>query len=205
MRRTMTFLAALLLLATLALASAVSANRLEFTNVGSGEEITAQTTEATFSNAEFGIRIRCNSTFRGRYEPVVSKVSGSHIGNYTFAGASGCTTPEGNSASVTFLEQRSPWETKYRSFTGTLPSISRVLSNIAQLEFLIRVQIGLQIFACLYRAEAEALIITEPRSIAYLAEAGARLVSTLSGICPVIIRLGGSYPFAASSLTMRLI
>jgi hypothetical protein len=204
-RTRLTALPLLLVLAALAGSVTASANRMEFAVEGSGEEITGQSLAATFTTSEFGgARISCKGTFSGRYERIISKTSGSHIGNITFAGASECTW-EGTAASVTFLPQRSPWEERYRSFTGTLPSITNVLANIAQLEFLIRAQIGLQIIQCLYRAEAEALVIIEPRGIAYLAEAGARLVTTLSGICPVTIRLGGSYPFVASSLRYRLI
>ncbi|MGN6189051.1 MAG: hypothetical protein ACTHOE_09140 [Conexibacter sp.] len=166
-------IAATVLLALLV--STASATRLE---------ISSQTLRTAFSRLiiaeSFGSTTECQVTLEGSlHSRTIQKVAGTLIGYITRADLGACAA-----GTATILTETLPWHLRYLSFNGTLPNITRVVSNIIGVAFRARLPTGSN---CLARSTAEEPVInTFERSIATreltTAELGGRIRSSCLGI-----------------------
>jgi hypothetical protein len=108
--------------------SSASANRLSV----SSRNIRVVWSPLTFSGA--GRIIRCNVTLEGSFHnATITKSVGSLIGYISRGTAGGC----GAEGSATVTQSTLPWHVRYRSFTGSLPSITGVGLSLVRAGFAI--------------------------------------------------------------------
>jgi len=147
-----------------ALVSSASAARLSSSS---------QTFRATWTSAEFiggFTAARCNLTLEGSlHNATIAKTVGSLIGYITRASVGPC--PAG---SATVLTATLPWHVQYKAFTGTLPSITGIVTNVIGAAWRIR-EGGLSI-NCLTTSRA-----TEPATGTYNIAAGGSVTSVTLG------------------------
>ncbi len=124
-----------------ALATSASATRLSSSN---------QRLRATFASAEFGGLFgttRCALTLEGTlHTRTIAKTAGLLIGYITAARLGACSA-----GTATLLTETLPWHTQYASFTGALPEISAVTTNVVGSAFRVRETGGI---TCLVRTTA---------------------------------------------------
>ncbi len=95
------------------------------------------TFRATWTSAEFAGGFgtaRCNLTLEGTLRSAtITKTANGEIGSVTASTIGTC--PQG---SATILKETLPWRVQYASFTGTLPAISAIKTNVIGSAFQIR-------------------------------------------------------------------
>ena len=125
------------------LAGAASANTLS----ASSQSLTATWSGMVFEAPSVGVRVTCPVTLEGSlHSRTIAKVSGSLIGyiNRATVGEASCS---GGSASAS----GTPWHVQYSSFSGTLPNITSVNTNVVNAEFtIIATVLGFRV-TCRYR------------------------------------------------------
>ncbi len=174
-----------------ALVTTASANRLS----QSSSTLRATWTAAEFSGG-FGT-VRCSLTLEGSvHTRTITKTSGLLIGYITRASVGPCA-----SGSATVLTASLPWHVRYNSFSGTLPSISSITTNVVGSAF----QIKEPTFGITCLATSTA---TEPSTGTYTRESGGTLTSvglggTIETSCGIRGTLGGasSIPTALGATT----
>ncbi|HXE44547.1 MAG TPA: hypothetical protein VN635_05055 [Conexibacter sp.] len=74
-----------------------------------------------------GLILRCPITLEGSFQTAsFIKARGRQVGQVTSAASGTCT----GGGSLTILRETLPWRLNYRSFTGTLPSITTVAGEL---------------------------------------------------------------------------
>jgi hypothetical protein len=150
-----------------ALVTTASAGRLS----SSSQTFRAPFAMARFSGG-FGTAI-CNLTFEGSFHSrTIAKTAASLIGYVTRAAIGGCET-----GSATVLTATLPWHIRYGSFTGTLPNITAIATNIVG--FAIQIREPVFGITCLGTSTT-----TEPLTANFVREEGGALR---------FIRLGGRF------------
>ncbi len=132
---------------------------------------TSRTIKATWRSWEFippiGETFRCPVTLEGSlHSSTIAKVVGALLGFITRASinSSACA-----GIHATILQASLPWHMRYRGFTGTLPSITRIETGIIGLAFLIEGTFGIE---CLYISST-----TEPTIVNYNVSAAHAITS----------------------------
>ncbi len=155
----------------------------------------SQTLRATFREVRFsggfGTTV-CAVTLEGSlHTRTIAKTAGALIGYITAANLGACTT-----GSATILRETLPWHVRYRSFTGTLPAISSIVTDVVGASFQIREPVfGV---TCLARTTAET-----PARGTYTREAGGALTTaTIGGESPTSCGVNGSFTGTSSALTV---
>ncbi len=189
--------AAVLLAAAVGTASAA---RLQV----SGQSITAVWRAMTFRAPAVGVSVSCPVTLEGTlHSRTIIKTPGSLIGYIARAtvGEASCT---GGRART--LTARLPWHVQYSSFSGTLPNITSVNTNVIGAEFLIQARVLGTEVSCLYTTSA-----AEPATGRFELTAGTltsvtvggEIRSASGGVCPRGV-LGGTSS-SVTAITVRLI
>jgi hypothetical protein len=144
-------LAALTATALFAVAVSASANRFEISNFERGFRVVFSSLELS-STAGSEI-VRCPVTIEGTWhQRTLLKTSGRLIGFITRA-AIGVTEPPCSGGVARVLSESLPWHVRYESFTGTLPNITSLKTQIIGAAFQTRVTGGLGI-TCLALSSA---------------------------------------------------
>jgi hypothetical protein len=126
-----------------ALVSTASAGRLE----SSSQTLRANFTSVRFQMPE-GI-VDCQVTLSGSlHSRTISKVPGTLIGFINDARLGPCVNP----GTATILTETLPWHVRYLSFSGTLPNITRLVTNVIGSAFRVRYE---SFLACLGRSTVE--------------------------------------------------
>ncbi len=163
----------------------------------------SQTARATWTGMEFiaeGVTtVRCPVTFEGSiHSRTILKTPGLLLGYITrgTVGEASCTN-----GSARLLTASLPWHSRYKTFFGTLPSITAIDTNIIGAEWLIGTRVlGVEI-SCLYTSTA-----AEPLQMHLSREASGGMTSeaisgsvrsSTGGICP-----RGSLGGTSSTLTV---
>lgn len=138
------------------LAGLASANKLSSTSTR------FRTTYSPFTMIpSFGEIVRCPVTFEGSFHSAtITKTAGSLIGYVTNVIVGSCVTGRAGekSASARANTETLPWHRQYTSFTGTLPNIGSVISQVLRMSFEIQGgAFGLRV-TCRYDLAAEPLI-----------------------------------------------
>lgn len=146
---------------SLALAVSASAGRLS---------TSSQTFRSSFRelrvDGAFG-SINCRITLEGSiHTRTITKTGGSLIGYVTAANLGTCSQ-----GSATVLRELLPWHIRYSSFSGTLPSIASIRTDIT--EFSLRIREPVFAITCL--AESDSL---HPAVATFNREAGGSLTTT---------------------------
>jgi hypothetical protein len=98
---------------------------------------------ATFPRVEFAGgfgTVRCNLTLGARlHSRTFAKVLESLAGLITAATVGGC-----EAGSATILRETLPWHMRYNGFSGTLPEISSIATNVIGFSFRIREPFGVE-------------------------------------------------------------
>lgn len=180
----------------LAIAAAVS---MSFTMLSTASarnlSLSSQTFRATFRELNFSSNFGsyfCMITLEGSFHSrTVSKVSGSLIGSITRAELGSCTF-----GSATILRETLPWHIRYRSFTGTLPAISSLVTDLVGFALSIREpNFGV---TCLGRSTAET-----PARLTFLRESvGALTSASFGGETPFDCGFNISFSGASTSFTV---
>jgi len=140
-------------------AAAIMAAALAATASAAHLRLSAQTLRSTWRSAEFigGFSsLSCNLTLESSFHSAtLTKTTGALIGYITRASIGPC--PAG---SATVLTATLPWHERYKSFTGTLPNIAGIVTNVIGMAWRIR-EGGLSI-NCLATSTA-----TEPATLTY--------------------------------------
>jgi len=139
---------------------------------------------ARFSNAEFSGPFgtsRCPITLEGSFhEGTIVKTLGRLLGFITGGSIGVCP-----SGSATLLTESLPWHMAYLSFTGSLPNITSLSTNL--IGFGLRVRTGME--SCLIRSTT-----TEPVKLTFNREPGGVLTS---------LELGGSIRTGPECFSVR--
>lgn len=165
---------------------------------------TSQTLRATFSRVDFAGGFgttECQVTLEGSlHQRTIAKVEGSLIGYITRAIVGTCAR-----GSATILTATLPWHVRYGSFTGTLPSISRLVTTVSGAQFRIREPFfGVQCLAS--GGTAQGIYQREAGGVLTQAEIGGEsptdcgIEGTLSGRSVALTQLG-----SATRITVTLI
>ncbi len=110
--------------------STASANRLSVDDRTFRGSFAAINVSAAGSNAA-----TCPMTLAGTFHSsTIAKVARSLIGHITTASLGRCST-----GGATILRETLPWHVTYRSFTGTLPNITAMATNIVGLSMSVQV------------------------------------------------------------------
>ncbi len=139
----------------------------------------------------FGTNI-CSVTLEGSlHTRTLAKVVGSLIGYITAATLGAC-----QQGSATVLREALPWHLRYRGFTGTLPAIASMITDLVGFAFQIREPaFGI---TCLARSTAET-----PARITFSREAaGALTTATFGGEAPTSCGVNMSFTGTSNSLTV---
>ncbi|HEX7291074.1 MAG TPA: hypothetical protein VF250_08115 [Conexibacter sp.] len=125
-----------------ALVSSASARNLSISN----QQLRANFREVRFSGL-FGTTV-CQVTVEGSlHSRTIAKVVGSLIGYITTVRLGPCST-----GTATVLSETLPWHVRYRGFSGTLPNITRIETDVINAAFRVRTPEG---FNCLSRSTPE--------------------------------------------------
>ncbi len=177
-----------------ALVATASAGRLS----SSTQAISATWTRMDFSGG-FGT-VECEVSLAGSlHTRTISKTANTLMGYITEANVNRCAR-----GGATVLRATLPWHVTYRAFTGTLPNISAIATNVIGASFQMREPtFGV---TCLARSSA-----SSPNIGTYNREAGGRITSVTaggeipcSGGISVTGRIGGTSS-AVSAMTVTLI
>jgi hypothetical protein len=121
------------------------------------------------------------------HSETIAKVSRSLIGYVNDARSSGGACG-GVITSTTVLRELLPWHVRYQSFSGSLPSISTVVTTVIGFEYRIREGFGI---TCLFRStEAQPLTMTWSLE-AGSAVSSATIVGGLTGDCGSAVTFSG--------------
>jgi hypothetical protein len=174
--------------AVLGLGVSALAHRLA-TSTGTFRYVWLSSHLAIFGWPEIGALFSCPLTLEGTFHSrTVSKVSGQLIGYVTSAFVGRAEACSGGS--LTILHETLPWHVRYDSFTGTLPSISSVKSQIIG----VKMRLADASITCTFTSTASGpLFATASRE-----RGGLVAQETLSGTIPA----DGFCAFGASSITL---
>ncbi len=158
------------------------------------------TFRATWTSAEFSGGFgtaRCNLTVEGTLRSAtITKTRGGEIGAVTATTIGTCPT-----GSATILRETLPWRVQYASFTGTLPAITSITTNVIGLAFQIREPtFGI---TCLGTSTT-----TNPATGTYNLTSGSVTSVTLGGTVPTNCGTSGTFSGRSSTnsaLTVTLI
>lgn len=136
---------------------------------------------------------RCQITLEGSFHSrSIAKASGSLIGYITRAGQGPCTA-----LTATVLTETLPWHMQYVSFSGTLPTITAINTNIIGWSVRYREAFGI---TCLGRSTA-----AKPVRIVYTVSGGRITTARISGTIPTgaeCFEQAGSYSSDAAPVTV---
>jgi hypothetical protein len=181
------FLAAFTSMLALAIAvSAASANRLSVSNQSFRTVFTPWIFQ---SSEEGGVQLRCNLTLEGSFHTrTLSKTRGALIGHVTRASLNNCS-----GVFVTTLQASLPWHISYRSFTGTLPSITGLQIDIVGFTFLLDTALT----DCLYQSTMSAPV---PATINISGGRATSVAFNESGAVPIRTSLSLGCAFAQNMI-----
>ncbi|HEU4702391.1 MAG TPA: hypothetical protein VFS37_07915 [Conexibacter sp.] len=141
-------------------------------------------------NGVFG-DIRCSITLEGSlHARTIAKVVGSLVGYVTRADLGACETGR-----ATVLRETLPWHARYSSFTGTLPSITRITTNVIGLAFRIQEPFA----GCLATSTS-----TNPAILAFEKQGGNGVIddATLGGTLTTTCGVNGSFSSTRGPVTV---
>jgi hypothetical protein len=105
--------------------------------------------ELTFRESAFGTTIACPVTLEGSFHSkTLSKVAEALVGYLTKASVASASCTGGHARALT---ETLPWHVRYESFTGTLPSITSITTDIIGAAFLVE---AFGFLSCLYTSTA---------------------------------------------------
>lgn len=142
---------------------------------GRSFEVSSQTVRANFTSIEFnGLagNATCSLTLEGSFHArTIAKTSSALIGYINRARLGACS-----SGAATVLSATLPWHTRYASFTGTLPNITRLATTVIGAAWAIREFGGI---TCLLRSTS-----SNPMRVEYGITGGAMLNASIGGSIP---------------------
>lgn len=162
--------------------------------ISPGGAITANSVgRITFTGG--AVSISCDISLTGTLAASVAKVAGTSFGSITAGTSTSCGT-----GVVSSVLTATPWAVQYRSFTGTLPSISTLTQRWAPMTWSYgAVTIG----TCLYTTPGLGFTFTPPRALAI--DASNSWTKAAGGaLCPTSGRWSGAFALTTSH-TLSLI
>jgi hypothetical protein len=164
-----------------------------------GGAITGTGTAITFSGG-FG-SITCPVTLVGSLNARINKTVGATVGTITSGSVGACSGSFGVvSASASVLGF--PWTVTYRSFSGTLPNISRVNLVANGAAFLISASTLLGQLNCLYRDNVDTTTVGAPTVTGLNVNDSSVALNTIlpgtTGTCPNPGAVSGTFNLSAS-------
>lgn len=155
----------------------------------------SQTFRATFARVDFQVLFataECTLTLEGSFHSrTLTKTAGALVGAVTRGTIGACAR-----GSATLLQERLPWNGRYRSYSGTLPNVTVATLDIVNGEIQARDPTFGTI--CLFRLSPERGI-----AAAFAREAGGALTQlTLSGEVPTSCSINGAVNARSNSLTV---